>query len=99
MAHPEVRVTSWVRASDSDIKSGLLGFVAVEYGNLALDSIVIRRTAGGRLCLAFPARTDRAGRRHAYIRPVDDGARREIERQILDQLGQRENASAEATDG
>jgi hypothetical protein len=38
--------------------------------------------------LSFPARTDRAGKRHSYIRPVDDAARQAIEREILGQLGQ-----------
>lgn len=91
MAESEIRVRTWVRASDAEIRTGLLGYLSVHYGDdLILDSICLRRTADGRLALAFPARTDRVGRRHPYVRPTDDEARREIERAILGQLGQRE---------
>lgn len=92
MNNPELRVRSWVRASAEDIRTGLLGFISVEYGSLILDSIVLRRTADDRYALAFPARTDRAGRRHSYIRPIDDNARRAIETELLRQLGQREES-------
>lgn len=88
MVAPEARVRSWVRGSDDDVRSGLLGYLSVSYGTLVLDGLVLRRTADGRFAISFPARTDRAGRRHAYIRPTDDAARREIESQILAQLGQ-----------
>ena len=92
MNDPDVRVRTWVKASDAEIRTGLLGFMSIEYGDLILDSIVLRRTADGRFALSFPARTDRAGRRHPYLRPVDDEARREIEREILAQLSEREVA-------
>ena len=48
-----------------------------------LDGITLRRTADGRFALSFPERTDRGGRRHAYIRPINDAARQQIERQVL----------------
>ena len=99
MAEPEVRVRTWVRASDEDVRTGLLGFLTLSYGRLVLDSICLRRTASGRLCLSFPAREDRAGRRHSYVRPEDDDARQAIERAILGQLGQRDDAHAEVADG
>jgi hypothetical protein len=99
MADHEVRVRTWVRGSDSDIESGLLGYISIEFGPLILDGICLRRTADGRFTLSFPARTDRAGKRHSYIRPVDDAARKAIEREILGQLGQHENARAEVPDG
>ena len=91
MADIDVRVRSWVRASDEDQRSGLLGYLSVTYGDLVLDSIVLRRTADGHYALSFPARTDRAGRRHAFIRPADDAVRQEIERELLWQLGERED--------
>jgi DNA-binding cell septation regulator SpoVG len=84
----EVRVRSWCRATDAEVRTGLLGYLSVTYGDLILDGIVLRRTEDGRFALSFPARTDRAGRRHAIVRPADDDARREIEREILGQLGQ-----------
>ena len=89
----EIRVRTWVRASDAEIRTGMLGYISVFIGNLVLDGIVLRRTADGRFALSFPARTDRAGRRHAIVRPADDAARQAIEREILGQLGQREDVS------
>lgn len=91
MADIDVRVRSWVRASDKDQRTGLLGFLSISYGALVLDGVVLRRTADGKFALSFPARTDRSGRRHAYIRPVDDAARQVIERELLWQLGERED--------
>ena len=88
MADIDVRVRSWVRASDEDQRSGLLGYLSVTYGDLVLDSIVLRRTADGRYALSFPARTDRSGKRHSYIRPADDQARQAIEAELLWQLGE-----------
>jgi hypothetical protein len=76
----------------------LLGYLAVSYGALLLDGITLRRTAEGRFALSFPARTDRAGRRHAYVRPADDEARRAIENTILAQLGQRQDLDIAAED-
>lgn len=88
MKEPEIRVRTWVRGSDEDIRSGLLGYLSVSYGLLVLDNLTLRKTAAGRFALSFPCRTDRAGKRHSYIRPVDDGARQAIERELLGQLGQ-----------
>ena len=70
-----------------------MGYIVVEYGNLLLDGIVLRRTADGRFSLSFPARTDRSGRRHPYVRPVEDAARRDIEVVILGELGRWGEAS------
>jgi hypothetical protein len=83
MAAPEIRIRTWVRGSADDERSGLLGFLSILYGDLVLDGITLRRTSAGRLALSFPARTDRHGQRHAYIAPVDDAARQQIEREIL----------------
>ena len=85
---PLLRVVSWVKASEADVRRGLLGFVSIEYGLLVLDGIVVRRTAEGRITLSFPARTDRGGRRHPYLRPRDDDARRRIETAILGRLAE-----------
>ena len=93
MNEPDVRVRSWIKASDAEARTGLLGYLSVTYGDLILDGIVLRRTADGRFALSFPARTDRSGRRHPYIRPVDHEARRQIETAILGELGQWGEAS------
>ena len=89
MVDHQVRVRTWVRGSDAEVRSGLLGFISVECGRWIFDGICLRRTTDGRFALSFPARTDRAGKRHSYLRPVDDQARKAIEREILGQLGQR----------
>ena len=88
LRRPTVRIRSWVRGSADDERDGLLGYLSVFYGDLVLDGITLRRTADGRFALSFPARTDRSGRRHPFVRPVDDAARRSIERALLAQLGQ-----------
>lgn len=88
MADHEVRLRTWVAATEAEIRTGLLGYVSVLYGDLLLDGLVLRRTADGRYAISFPARTDRAGRKHALIRPVDSEAREAIERELLWQLGE-----------
>ena len=93
MNDADVRIRTWVRASDDEIRSGLLGYVSVFLGDLVVDGITLRRTAQGRLALSFPARTDRAGRRHPYVRPVDDEARHRIEATLLGELAERGAAS------
>ena len=88
MADQTIRVRTWVKASESDIRTGLLGFLSVHYGDLVLDGIVLRRTADGRFALSFPARTDKSGRRHSYIKPASDEVRQDIERELLRQLAE-----------
>jgi DNA-binding cell septation regulator SpoVG len=78
-----IRVRAWVRGSDEDLRSGLIGFVSLFYGDLVLDGLTVRRTADGRLTLSFPERRDRHGRRHPYVRPLDDDARQRIERVVF----------------
>lgn len=85
---PDVRVLSYVRATDAEERSGLIGYLRVASGSLVIDGVTLRRTAAGRFALSFPERTDRSGRRHAIVRPVDQAAREAIERELLDQLGQ-----------
>ena len=80
----DIRLRTWVRGSDKDIRSGLLGFVSVFYGDLVLDGITVRRTAEGRLTLSFPQRRDGRGRSHPLFRPIDDAARVRIEKAIFD---------------
>ena len=80
----DIRLRTWVRGSDSDVRSGLLGFVSVFYGDLILDGITVRRTAEGRLTLSFPQRRDGRGRSHPLFRPIDDAARVRIEKAIFD---------------
>ena len=85
---PDVRVLSYVRATDVEERSGLLGYLRVASGSLVVEGVTLRRTATGRFALSFPERTDSRGRRHAIVRPVDQAARESIERELLGQLGQ-----------
>lgn len=79
----EVRFTA-----ATDPSGGLLGWIScVLNASLRLDGIALRMTREGRRTLAFPARRDRRGVDHPILRPVNDEARREIERQVLDALG------------
>jgi hypothetical protein len=77
-----------VRGTDDDLRAGLVGFISLFVGNLIVDGVTLRITRDRRFVLSWPARTDRAGRRHSTVRPVDDEVRRRIEREILGQLGQ-----------
>ena len=88
---PTIRIRTWTRGTDEDRRGGLLGYLALQFGPLALDGVTVRKTAQGKLTLSFPSRTDRAGRRHPLIRPLDDQARLEIEAEVLWQLGERED--------
>lgn len=88
MADHTVTLRTWVKASEAEIRTGLLGYLSVSYGSLVLDGLVLRSTADNRYALSFPARTDRAGRRHSYIRPANDEVRKAIEAELLWQLGE-----------
>ncbi len=81
----QVRFTA---AAPHDQARGLLGWVsAVLNGALQLDGLTLRRSLDDRLYIAFPGRTDRSGRTHAYVRPLDDETRRDVEHQLLAALG------------
>lgn len=83
MMTPDLRIRTWVRGTADDERAGLLGYLSVHVGDLLLDGLTVRRTAQGRLTLAFPERRDRQGRRHPYFRPVDDAARQRFERAVF----------------
>ena len=75
--------------------AGLLGYIGCTVnGLLRLDNLMLRRTLDGRTVLSFPARTDRAGRRHAYFRPVDDAASQVIAAAVFEALGLRKGQAA-----
>jgi hypothetical protein len=85
VADVEIRIRTWVRGTDEDARTGLLGFLSLHYGVLIVDGVTVRRTAEGRLALSFPERRDGKGRRHPVVRPVDDAARRAIEAAVFGQ--------------
>lgn len=91
----------FIPASDADAERGFLAYVKIDYGSLVLDGITLRRRADGRLGLSWPERTDRAGRRHPLVRPVDDEARVVLEREVLAELAkqERERRAPERAEG
>jgi DNA-binding cell septation regulator SpoVG len=84
-------------ASDADAARGLLGYLRFDYGSVVVDGVTLRRHSDGRLGLSWPERTDRAGRRHPLVRPVDDAARRQIEDEVLRELTRQELEADRAT--
>lgn len=90
-AKGDVLVISDVRlskGSTSDVLAGLIGWVKFRINDRVLiDGVTLRRTAAGRLTLSFPARRDRQGGQHPFIRPSDQSARNEIEEQVFAALG------------
>ncbi len=80
-------------APEREFERGLLGWVScIVNGTLRLDGITVRRTLRGRLTLSFPAKPGLTGAQFFYVRPLDDQARREVERQILAAIHLEENA-------
>ena len=73
-------------ASRRDVSEGLLGWLKFEHGNLLVEGVMVRRTRAGTVALSFPRHVDREGRMRYPVRPISDGARRAIEKQILAEL-------------
>ena len=88
MADHEVRLRTWVAASEAETRTGMCGYLSIIYGPWIFDGLVLRKTAAGRYAISFPARTDRDGRKHSYIRPASDEVRKAIEAELLWQLGE-----------
>jgi len=86
MAEPRVTAARMVKhASKAELETGLIGYATLTIGGLEVDATV-RRTVGGRLFVAFPARfVD--GKRLSLVRPVDQAARDVIEADALRLLG------------
>ena len=87
----DVRLT---RASHVDRQSGLLGWISLVLNeSILVDGITLRCTSTGVFILSFPARRDRAGRDHPYLRPLTETTRRAIEMQVFRALGIGEEAA------
>jgi hypothetical protein len=92
-SQPHVADVRFGSAPPDLVATGLLGWAGFTVdGSLRLDGVAVRRTLDGRYTLAFPVRRDVRRRRHFFVRPLDDCARREIERQVLGALGFLEEA-------
>jgi hypothetical protein len=67
--------------------TGLFGWATCRVdGRWELDGLAVRRTAGGRYVVTFPARVDGAGIERPYLRPLSQDDRAEVERAVLDHL-------------
>ena len=86
-----LRDIRFTRASERDLRGGLVAYVSAALGPLRIDGITVRRTLDGRLVLSYPSRRDSRGREHPIIRPIGEAARREFECQIFEALGIRED--------
>lgn len=97
MARIDLSELRFVKGSSVDRRTGLLGYVSFLLNrSIRVDGVTLRRTAEGRLTLSYPARQDREGREHPYFRPIDDDARREIERQAFIAIASMEEAQIDA---
>ncbi len=80
---PIIRDVRFGASSPADRAKGLLGWVRCLVGEaLVVDGIAVRRTRSGRLTLSYP----RGRGKCPPVRPLDDEARRAIERQILEAI-------------
>jgi hypothetical protein len=87
--HPlQLTCIRFTTASPEDETHGLLGFVRFHLGGIAVDGVTLRRTREGRLTLSWPA-----PRGFPLVRPLDDEARRTIERQVFAALDLQEARS------
>ncbi len=84
----EISGVQFVSAQLLDVDDGFLGWVSCTLNeSIRLNGLALRRTREGRLALSFPARKDAMGRKHFFLRPLDDATRRKIERQVFRALG------------
>ena len=87
MTTPSVTDVRFHPAHHGDQAAGLLGWTSfVLDESLLVTSVAVRRTRDGVLTLSFPERTDRAGHRHAILRPLGDERRKQIEQCVFDAL-------------
>jgi hypothetical protein len=85
-----LRVTgvTFTQSSAKEVETGLLGWISfVLNDSLKIDGCALRRTLDGQPALSFPARRGSSGEQHPYLRPLNDRARCEIERQVFGALG------------
>jgi hypothetical protein len=69
--------------SRADRITGLLGFVRLQYGELLLDGLTLRRTLDGRLVLAFPRPSRRVGLARQLVGPAGPDVRQQIEAEVI----------------
>ncbi len=81
-------------ALQHDRARGLIGFVQIVINDtIALDGVTLRVDSDGRRYLGYPSRDTRGGSRFPYIRPLDENARQDVQRQVFAALGIDEGGS------
>jgi hypothetical protein len=80
-------------AGTTDVATGLIGWCSFLLNDrVRVDGVALRRTMDKKLTLSWPSRIDGNGRRHPYLRPIDDASRRDLEQQVLSAPGLRGGA-------
>jgi hypothetical protein len=80
----EVSEIRFHAATPADTEGGLLGWTNfVLNGAVRIDGVAVRRSVENRPFLSFPERRVSGRRKHFFVRPIDDHARRDIEHQVL----------------
>ena len=83
----EVSEIRFHAATPADVERGLLGWTSfVLNGVVLIDGVTLRRSVENRPFLSFPERRVSGRRKHFYVRPLNDRARRDIEYQVLKAL-------------
>jgi len=75
-----IRDIQFTAGSPSERRTGLLGWIHLQYGELLLDGLALQQTRDGRLVLLFPTPSHRAG-----ISRGDD-VRHQIEAEVITEL-------------
>jgi hypothetical protein len=81
-----IRDIQFTAGSRADRTTGLLGFVRLQYGDLLLDGLTLRRTLDGRLVLAFPRPSRRVGLARQLVGPAGPDVRQQIEAEVVAEL-------------
>ncbi len=73
-----------VPGSGQDAQNGLLAYLQFTLNQaLLVDGVTLRRSRDGRRYLSYPARRGNGGSDYPYLRPLTDGVRQDLERQVL----------------
>jgi hypothetical protein len=81
-----IRSIRFTQAPPELLGTGLLGWVALRYGDMELADISVRQTVEGRHVLSFPETRRRSGRVQQPVRPASHDVRAEIEADVFSEL-------------
>jgi hypothetical protein len=81
-----IRSIRFTQAPPELLGTGLLGWVALRYGDMELADISVRQTLEGRRVLSFPETRRRSGRVQQPVRPASQDVRAQIEAYVFAEL-------------